>query len=183
MNKKLKLIAITGLTGSGKSIAAKFFRDKGMPVLRFGDQTDLGLQELGMEINEKNERWYREKIRQELGMAVYAIKIKPRIEEAAKTYNLIVLDGLYSWEEYIYLNKIYPQLQILCIYTTPKIRYGRLRKRTTRPLTDKEAHTRDISEIEKLNKGGTIVMADYLIKNDSSLADFHKELEDYYHTI
>ena len=57
------LIAIVGMPGSGKSVAADFFRSKQIPVLRFGDQTDIGLKELGLDINEKNERMYRERIR------------------------------------------------------------------------------------------------------------------------
>src|SRR3989344_3329422 len=100
MNSNLDLIAIVGMPGAGKSVAADFFRSKGLPILRFGDQTDISLRELGLERNEKNERFVREKLRSELGMAAMAIKIEPRIFDAAKTNTRIVLDGLYSWEEY-----------------------------------------------------------------------------------
>ena len=88
------LIAIVGMPGSGKSEAAAFFRSKDIPVLRFGDQTDIGLKELGLEINEQNERKYREELRRDLGMAAMAIKIEPRIMEAAKMHDIIILDRL-----------------------------------------------------------------------------------------
>lgn len=183
MNNKAKLIAIVGMPGAGKSVAAQFFKDKGIPVLRFGDQTDIGLNELGMPLSEKNERWYREEIRRELGMAAMAIKIVPRINAVDPQNKLIALDGLYSWEEYLYLNGAFPEIQLLCIYARPELRYQWLAKRKIRPLTREEARSRDIAELENLNKGGPIALADYLIKNESTEADFYKELEKFCETI
>lgn len=179
----MKLIAIVGMPGAGKSIAADFFRSKGIPVLRFGDQTDIGLKEAGLPLNEKNERWYREKLRKDLGMAAMAIKIEPRILEAAKDHAVIVLDGLYSWEEYEYLKEKFPDLKLLCIYASPLTRIDRLEVREVRPLTEKETKSRDISEIENLHKGGPIAVADFLIKNEGTREGFNKELEKYYSTL
>jgi len=180
MNNKLKLIAIVGMPGAGKSVAASFFLEKGIPILRFGDQTDIGLKEYHLERNEKNERWYREKLRKELGMAAMAIKIEPRILEAAKKHTIIVLDGLYSWEEYVYLKYRFPYLKMLCIYASPEVRYSRLETRKIRPLTYKEAEERDIAELQNLNKGGPIAIANYLVKNELDIAHFTKELENVY---
>lgn len=180
---QIKLVAIVGMPGAGKSVAAEFFRSKGIPVLRFGDQTDISLKEFGLERNEKNERFVREKLREELGMAAMAIKIEPRIIEAAKNSQLIVLDGLYSWEEYIYLQKRFPQIKLLCIYSRPDVRYTRLEVRSVRPLTRDVARNRDIAELEKLNKGGPIAIADYLINNDTDQADLIRKLELYFSQI
>lgn len=177
MGNPISLLAIVGMAGSGKSVASEFFRSKGIPVLRFGDQTDIGLKEAGFPRTEEHERVYREKIRRELGMAAMAIKIEPRIIESAKTNELVVLDGLYSWEEYIYLKEKFPQLQLLCIWTPPALRYQRLRDRKERALTETDAKKRDIAEIENLHKGGPIAIADYLIINDER---FMKKLEEFY---
>lgn len=178
MNPSLKLIALVGMPGSGKSIAADFFRKKNIPVLRFGDQTDIGVQELGLPLTEKNEREYREHIRKELGMAAMAIKIEPRIK--ALDNPIIVLDGMRSFEEYIYLKKIYIKLSVLCIYTRKEVRYQRLQNRIIRPLNSTESEERDIAEITKLNCGGPIAIADYLIKNETTMDDFVHELELFY---
>ena len=174
---KRKIIAIVGMPGAGKSEAANFFKEKGFPVLRFGDQTDIGLKELSKELTEDNECWYREKLRKELGMAAYAIKIKPRIDKVIEKNETVVLDGLYSWEEYIYLKKIFPELLLLCIYTQPFVRYQRLVKRNHRRRDLKEARGRDIAELENLNKGGPIAIADYLIKNERTLDDLKEKIE------
>lgn len=174
---KKKVIAIVGMPGAGKSEAANFFKEKGFPVLRFGDQTDIGLKELGKELTEDNERWYREKLRKELGMAAYAIKIKPRVDKALKKADVVVLDGLYSWEEHLYLKKFFLDLCLLCIYAQPAIRYRRLVDRNHRPLNFKEARSRDLVELENLNKGGPIAIADYLIKNEGTLVNLKKAIE------
>lgn len=171
------LIAIVGMPGSGKSVAGEFFRAKNIPILRFGDQTDIGLKEHGLERNEKNERWYREKLRDDLGMAAMAIKIEPRIIKESSGERAIVLDGLYSWEEYVYLKSRFPQLILLCIYASPSIRYKRLQVRKVRPLTEEEARSRDIAEIENLHKGGPIALADLLVINNSTSEEFIEQLE------
>lgn len=180
---KLKLVAIVGMPGAGKSVAAEFFRRRGIPVLRFGDQTDISLKEHGLGRSEKNERFVREKLRSELGMAAMAIKIEPRILETARDNQVIALDGLYSWEEYIYLQKRFPQIQLLCIYSRPEVRYKRLEEREVRPLTREVARSRDIAELENLNKGGPIAIADYLIENGGEKAEFLKKLEHYFNNL
>jgi dephospho-CoA kinase len=181
--KSKDYIAIVGLPGSGKTAAADFFRAQGCTILRFGDATDIGLRELGLPINEANERKYREDIRQELGMAAMAIKIEPRILEAEKTSDRIVLDGMRSWEEYIFLKEKFPTLVILSIYASPKTRYARLAARKIRPLTQEESRERDRAEIEKLNSGGPIAIADYVIKNEGTEQELRQELEKFFHTL
>ena len=173
----LRLIAIVGLPGAGKTVVADFFRSHGYTVLRFGDQTDIGLAELGLDRNEKNERFYREKIRQELGMAAMAIKIEPRILDAANKMQHIILDGMRSWEEYLYLKERFPSLRVLHIFASPQTRYERLARRPERPLTSKEAKNRDAAEIEALHAGGPIAMADYLVNNEGDKETLTRELE------
>ena len=136
-----------------------------------------------MELNEKNERWYREKLRKELGMAAMAVKIEPRIVEATQKHSLVVLDGLYSWEEYVYLKQKFPQLILLALWAPPSVRYQRLAARPVRPLTQEVAQSRDVAEIENLNKGGPIARADHLIKNDTGLDTFQGQLEKFYQTL
>lgn len=169
MTYQTKIIAVVGMAGSGKSESCAYLKSKGMPVLRFGDQTDIGLKEQGLPRTEQNERKYREKLRRTLGMAAYAVKIKPRILKAMQARpRLICLDGLYSWEEYEYLSRFFPDLILLAIYAGKKTRYRRLSGRQERPLTPEAAGERDKAEIIHSNKGGPIAFCDYLIINNSS---------------
>lgn len=175
-----KIIAVVGMPGSGKSEAVMFFKNKGFACVRFGDLTDETLKSLDLEENEENERKVREQLRREKGMAVYAAYALSKIEEILKTHDLVVLDGLYSWEEYKYLIEKFGNIILLAIYASPVIRYERLAKRLVRPLTHKESRQRDTSEIENLNKSGPIAIADYLIKNESTKEIFFKELEQFF---
>jgi dephospho-CoA kinase len=175
-----KIIAIVGMPGSGKSEAGVFFNKKGWEVLRFGSVIDEGLQAEDLVWSPENNVYYREKIRKELGMAAVALKMMPKIEAALQSNRDIILDGLYSWEEYVILKKKFPQLLLLCVYACPVIRYKRLANRNERVWTKEEALSRDISEIENLNKGGPIAIADYLVKNEGTTEELNRELENFY---
>ncbi len=172
-----KIIAIVGMPGAGKSEASSFFIDKGFERVYFGSVVVDGLAEEGLERTAENEALYRNKIRKELGMNAVAIKLLPKIKAAINTGNNVVLDGLYSWEEYTFLKKEIPNLFILGIFAKPTIRHQRLAERIERSFTEAESVKRDIDEIVDLNKGGPIAFSDYLIKNEGSKEEFEKELE------
>jgi len=164
-NKK-HLIAFVGMPGSGKTEATAHLDTKGIPFIRFGDVTDAGLAAKGLPLTPENERDFREHIREELGMAAYAIRSEVRIQSLLKTHETVALDGLYSWGEYQYLKEKFPELILIHVYAEPEIRYKRLAKRPIRPVSVEKSRSRDIAEIEKLDKGGPIAIADYIIEND-----------------
>jgi dephospho-CoA kinase len=173
----MKVVAIVGMVGSGKSEVSRLFKDKGFAVVRFGEITDDALKKQGLPLNEENERPVRERIRREHGMAAYAKLSVPRIDAALKTSNVVV-DGLYSWEEYTFLKQYYGDRFILvAVWTSPRVRYARLSNRQVRALTPQQAAGRDRAEIENLNKGGPICMADFTILNNGSIKDLEKQVE------
>lgn len=179
-----KIIAIVGMPGAGKSEAASFFHEKGMPVLRFGSVIEEGIKEEGLERTAETERYIREKIRKELGLAAVAIKILPKIQKALQSdANTIILDGLYGWEEYVFLQEKVKELTLLCVYASPKVRYQRLHERAVRSFTPEEARARDINELEKTNKGGPIALADYLIINEGTKEEFVSKLDSFLTTV
>jgi len=165
------------MTGSGKSEVAGLFEKHGFTIIRFGDITDEEVKKKGLELNEENERYVRELLRQEQGMDAYARLNLPRIDTALK-HSDIVIDGLYSWEEYTFLKGHYGEdLCLVAVMSSPATRYTRLTGRADRRLTVEEAASRDAAEIENLNKGGPIAMADFTIINESSLMDLNKQTE------
>jgi dephospho-CoA kinase len=171
----MKVVAIVGMAGAGKSEVSRLFEKAGFTRIRFGDVTDEELRKRGQELNEENERRVRELLREEHGMAAYAKLNLPRIDAALASSDVVV-DGLYSWEEYTFLKEHYhDDLLLVAVWVSPKIRYDRLNGRRERNLTPGEAAGRDRVEIENLHKAGPIAIADYIIVNESSLEDLSEQ--------
>ncbi len=174
----MKIVSIVGMAGAGKSEAAKVFEERGFVRVRFGDVTDDEIRKRGLPMNEESERTVRELLRQQYGMAAYAMLNLSRID-LARTQSDVVIDGLYSWEEYIFLKTYYgDSLCLVAIFASPKTRYERLANRMDRRLLREEAVSRDRAEIEKLNKGGPIAVADFTIVNESSIRDLRREVRE-----
>ena len=173
----MEVVSIVGMAGAGKSEVARLFEKGGFTIIRFGDITDEEIKKRGLELNEKNERYIRESLRKEHGMSAYAKLNLIKIDEMSK-YSNVAVDGLYSWEEYTLLKTYYgDSFSVVAVWTSPKIRYARLSARTDRGLLGEEAARRDIAEIENINKGGPIAMADFTIINESSLENLRKEVK------
>ena len=172
------IVAIVGMTGSGKSTAAECLVDRGWRHIRFGQVTIDRLKVEGREVNPENEKEMRERLRCEQGMGAFATLSLPAIEEGLE-HGHVVIDGLYSWSEHKILKEAYgDRVHVVAIVSSPKTRYARLVNRVhdvrtdphfrMRPLTAKEARMRDHAEIENIEKGGPIAMADFTIINESA---------------
>jgi len=181
-----KIIAIVGMPGSGKTEVADILAKRGFGFVRLGQLTLDEIKERGLEPTETNERQIRERIRKEHGMAAYAILNFLKIGALLKKGG-VVIDGLYSWEEYLAFKKKYGNnFCILAVYASPSTRYQRLEKQKIdksdkalkrRHFTIEQAKSRDKAEIENLNKGGPIAMADFTIINESTKENLKKEVE------
>ncbi len=174
-----RLIAIVGLSGSGKSEVSALLEKMNFFKIRFGDATMEVLQQKGLAVSEENERYVREDLRRQLGMGAYAILNTSKIRSALNAGKDVVIDGLYSWEEYKLLKQEFPDLAILGVYASPQTRYQRLAARKERPLTMDEARDRDHSEIENIQKAGPISMADHTIINEGSVDELRKQVKKY----
>jgi len=173
----MKVVAIVGMAGAGKSEVARIFEKNGFRKVRFGDITEEEIENRGLELDEKNERYVREQLRKEHGMSAYAKLNLPRIDASLKLSDVVV-DGLYSWEEYTLLKARYNErFSTVAVWASPATRHARLRNRAKRPLTVEEAASRDKAEIENSNKGGPIAMADFTIINEASLKELERETE------
>lgn len=170
-----KVVCITGLCGAGKSVVSDYLvNDKEYLFLRFGQLTLDEIKKRALEVCEENEKSIREELRSKYGMAAYAILNLPKFDELVKKGN-VVGDGLYSFEEYKVMKDHFgDNLVVIAVYAPPKLRYKRISERVmevgdaamrNRPLSVESAQKRDLAELENLNKGATIAMADYVLVN------------------
>ena len=107
-----KIIAVVGMCGAGKSVVCEHLESLGYKKIYFGGVTLDILKEEGLEINPENEKVVRERLRKEHGMAAYAIFLLPKIRELSKDNN-VVLDGLYSWDELMVLQKEFSNIKVM----------------------------------------------------------------------
>lgn len=173
-----KIYAVVGMAGSGKSTIVEYLKKKyGWPGVYLGEITFDRLKQEGLEVNEKNERYMREKIRTEGGMGAYALFSLPKIEKALESSDTVVVESLYSWAEYKVLKERFgDDFKVIAAIASPAIRYARLASRPERPYTQDEARSRDWAEIENSDKGGPIAMADYPIINDGDINDLYRKI-------
>jgi len=172
-----KIIATVGMCGSGKSIAGEYLEAHGFTKVYFGGLTIEEVKRRGLEVNEKNERLVREELRAIHGMAAFAFLSLPKIEAILASGRRALIDGLYSFSEYKVLKEKYEDaLIVIAVFTPRELRYQRLSERQVRPLTRLEAISRDYTEIENIEKGGPIALADYTLVNTGTVEDLHAAL-------
>jgi dephospho-CoA kinase len=178
-HQNLKILAFVGLAGSGKSTAVDYFTQQGFPKVYFGGVILDAMTEAGLEHTQENEKPFREEFRAKYGKDAVANRIVDQIKHLADAgQHRVIADGLYTWTEYKVLKSAFPgELELVAIVTPRHLRYHRLSQRPVRPLTSSEAYNRDTAEIENLEKGGPIAIADHYIINNGSIEHFQEQLE------
>ena len=166
----VKILAIVGMSGSGKSVIVDYLTEKGYPKVYLGGMILGEMERRGIEITEENEKKFREMIRETEGdnwVVEQAIKETNDLIKAGQ--KRIVLDGVYSWMEYRTIKHEFPGcVTFLAVVVNKKLRYKRVGGRQVRPLNAEEIRSRDVAEIENLEKGGPIVAADYYVLNNGT---------------
>ena len=180
-NTDLKIIAIVGMTGSGKSVVVDHLTSMGFPKVHFGNMIYAEMAKRGIERTPDghSEKEFREMIRATEGkdwVGRQAVaETKDLIAAGQKT---VILDGLYSWTEYRLFQHEFPgALTSIAVVVPRSLRYDRLAHRPERPFSAAEIRDRDLSEIERLQKGAPIAMADYYILNDGTIDDLYSHLK------
>ena len=172
------ILAFVGLPGSGKTTAVDFLTEQGYPKVYFGGVIYQAMAEAGIERTAASETKFREEIRAKEGKDFVVKRIVKQLHDLiAAGERRIVADGLYSWTEYKILKQEFgPQLHVVAIVAPKRLRHHRLAIRPGRSYTEKEANERDWDEIEHLEKGGPIAIADHYISNNGDLDTFHKDI-------
>ncbi len=176
-----KVIAFVGMPGSGKGTCTDFLNQKyDWPIVHFGNMVYEEVKKRGLD-NIKHEVEVREDMRRQEGPAVMAVHAVNKANEYfQKGSKVTLLDGLYSWSEYKYLDGIYSKNMTVIAIAAPKnIRRQRVldRKDSHRRYTLDQLIDREIAEIENLEKGGPIAYADYTIINDGTAENLKVKLD------
>lgn len=169
------------MPGAGKGTCAAYLSDKyGWPLIHFGNMVYDEVQRRGLN-NVRDEKTVREDMRKTEGPAVLAQHVANKAQEfIANGQKTVVLDGLYSWSEFKYLEKTFgPHLVLIAIVAPKNLRRQRVleRRDNYRSYTLEQLITREVAEIEGIEKGGPIAYADYVIVNDGTPKELIEKLE------
>ena len=177
----IKILAIVGMSGSGKSVVVDYLTEKGYPKVYFGGMIYKEMEKRGIERTEdgESEKLFREKIREEEGKDWVVNQVIAETKDLINAgQKRIILDGVYSWTEYKILKHEFPKsLTFIAVVVDKHLRYERVAKREIRPFDGKSIRERDRSEIENLEKGGPIAAADYYILNNGTVPEMQESLK------
>lgn len=179
-HKNVKIIAFVGLAGSGKSSAVEYLTAKSIPKIYFGGIIYKAMKEAGIEITWESQQKFREEIREKEGKDFVVKRAVTEVHNLIEAgQKRIILDGLYSWSEYRILKHEFPgdTMTTIAVVTPKHMRKSRMAKRPERPMTSREIDERDWSEIENLEKGGPIAIADYFVHNDKDITNFERQID------
>ena len=177
----VKILAIVGMSGSGKSVAVDYLTSQGYPKVYFGGMIYKEMEKRGIERTEdgESEKKFREEIRETEGKDWVVNQVIAETKDLINAgQKRIILDGVYSWTEYKILKQEFPTcLTFVAVVVDKKLRYERVAKRPGRAFDSKAIRERDRSEIENLEKGGPIAAADYYILNNGTVEDLEERLK------
>ncbi|MFX1430437.1 MAG: AAA family ATPase [Promethearchaeota archaeon] len=169
----MKVLAITGQPGSGKTTAIDAIRDLGL-VITMGDVVRDEVKKRNLEPSGTNIGKIAKQLREEKGPTIIAEKCVDLIR--SKNVEVIFIDGIRSLSE-INIFRKYWKFPIIAIVVDEEIRFNRLfeRGRSDDPKTFEELIERDKRESE-FGLDGVLENVDYIIHNNSTIEDLKEKV-------
>ncbi|ADZ09407.1 UPF0200 protein [Methanobacterium lacus] len=176
----MKVIGVTGLPGSGKSVVSRVAKQLGVHVIRMGDV----IREEAKNRN-KTTGEVAVELRREFGEFVIADRCVSKIlnyNQKPNTPNqrknpvkvnkptIFMIEGIRSDYEVEIFKKKFKDFKIIAVHSTPQTRFKRLKKRM-RPddsREESEFKLRDKRELD-FGIGNVIATADYMVVNEGPL--------------
>ncbi|MFW9939786.1 MAG: AAA family ATPase [Candidatus Thorarchaeota archaeon] len=168
----MKICAIVGYAGSGKTTAIEAIRDLGL-VVTMGDIVRNEAKKRNLEPSGKTIGRIAKELREKGGPGIIAKKCVDLIKN--KDEQVIIVDGVRSISEVNVFRKFW-KFPIIAIVVNEEERFNRLfkRGRSDDPKNLDDLKERDKREIQ-FGLKEVIQNADYKIRNDSTIEDLKKK--------
>lgn len=170
----MRIMGISGLPGSGKSLVSDIATEKGAIIVSMGDIIREEAKKRGESSKETAQN-----LRAEHGEYIVSEltikKIKKLQEDGIK--NSIIVEGIRSPHEVDMFKKNFDNFIILSIFANPTLRFERLKKRMREDdSTDyNEFKARDQMELD-FGIGDVISLSDKIIINESDLESYTEKI-------
>ena len=174
----MKVIAIVGLPGSGKSEAAAVAREEGVPVLTMGDVIRAECRERGLEITEETMGTVATDLREQGGDAAVADRSLPLIEAHMAEHETVLVDGIRGIAEVErFVDAFGEAFSLVSVEVPFDTRLQRIRERGRDPTAESRADLEGRDERELgYGMGEAMNAADVTIRNTGSLEAFRTQI-------
>lgn len=169
----LKIIIITGMPGAGKSEVASTFHNAGIPLIIMGDVIRQETRNQGLETNPENTKKVMLELRELHGPGAVATRCLDGL--CKHESDIIVIEGCRSIAEIDVFDDYAEEVIVVCVHTSPKIRYSRLqeRNREDAPSNWEVFRERDIREVS-VGLGAVIALSDIMLINEGTIDQIRK---------
>ena len=173
----MRIMGISGMPGSGKSLVSEMAVKKGAIIVSMGDIIREEAKKRGESTGDTAQN-----LRKEFGQLIVAEltikKIKKLLDDGIE--NSIVVEGIRSHHEVDMFKENFEDFIILSIFANPTIRFKRLqlRKREDDSQDYEGFRTRDLNELE-FGIGNVISLSDKMIINESDLESCYQKINEY----
>ena len=174
--EKKRVLAISGMPGAGKGVAAEAAKQLGMQVLVLGDIIRQETQRRGLDPTPKNVGNVMLQLRTEEGPAAVARRLIPKVD--ATHSSTVVVEGIRSLHELSELKSKFDVVTV-AIHASPASRFQRLlsRNRSDDPKTWEVFQERDTRELE-VGLGDVIALAETILCNESTIAELQAKFKE-----
>ncbi len=162
--ERIKIVAFTGMPGSGKTAAVKVAVDRGIQVLRMGDSVWDEVKRRGLPLEAKVVGQVADEMRDSHGPDIWARRTLKKVDPDAK---LVVIDGLRSLDEMgVFKEALGRDFILVYIQCPTEIRLQRVTTRGREDDTDTVEAFRSRDERElSWGLGEVLKEADVVISN------------------
>lgn len=170
----MKILVTTGMPGSGKEEFLKICAARGAKIVRMGDIVRDKAKEFGLDLSDASVGTLANDERKRYGMDIWAKRTIPFVGG-----ELLVVDGTRGPDEIKAFKIAFGEdLKVVAIHASPRTRFERLktRARPDQPTTWEEFDHRDQRELA-WGLGQAIAQADFMVVNESSLAELKKTVD------
>lgn len=173
----MKVIGVVGMPASGKGEFSKIAAGMGIPVIVMGDMIRNAVKEAGLEPSDTNFGATANRLRAERGMDAIAQLCVPEIRRQSAP--LVLVDGIRGDTEIALFRKNFTGFTVISIDSSFDKRLARIaaRARSDDFTTADALHNRDTRELG-WGLGNALKMADLHLKNEGTLEEFTRDVQD-----
>jgi dephospho-CoA kinase len=177
------LIAVSGLSGSGKTTAVNHLMTAyGGTTIYLGGLVIEEVARRGLPICAENEKIVRLDIRRKHGPGALAVLATPSVQQYLSSNLNVFVDAIFVLDEYRILQKCSGNTEaiLLAIDACFETRCRRLGSRAERPLSREQVKDRDEVEIAELKTPVAMAEASYKIANENTMDNFLTDLDSFW---